>query len=123
MLVNEISTKMHLKDSKEYCENGLKAEGYCVEKKFLVLYGSQISYFFGNLDENHKDQKQELLESSIIDKKANYGVFTQDYEFTSISLAACILRGRECNGRELWKFSNGLSLNDISGPKFKMNNR
>ena len=51
-----------------------------------------------------------MLEKNIINQEF---VFVTDYIFTSPSLAAAIVMGRNANGRTEWKNINNKSIKDI----------
>jgi len=51
-----------------------------------------------------------LLEKGIIDKNLK---LTRDYIFTSPSLAAAVVMGRNANGRTQWKNDEYKSIKDI----------
>lgn len=54
--------------------------------------------------------RNKLLESKIID---NNFKFTKNHIFTSPSLAAAIVMGRNANGRTEWKTSDNKSIKDF----------
>ena len=51
-----------------------------------------------------------LIEKGVID--SNF-CFTKDYIFTSPSLAAAVVMGRNANGRTEWKTEDHKSIKDI----------
>ena len=51
-----------------------------------------------------------MIEKKIIDE--NY-TFTQNWQFSSPSLAADIVLGYSANGRTAWKNEKGISLKEI----------
>ena len=51
-----------------------------------------------------------LLEKGIVDSNC---CFTKDYIFTSPSLAAAVVMGRNANGRTEWKTKDNKSIKDI----------
>ena len=54
--------------------------------------------------------RKKLLDKGIIDKEFS---FVSDYVFTSPSLAAAVVMGRNANGRAEWKTVNNNSIKDI----------
>ena len=54
--------------------------------------------------------RDKLLKDAIINE--NYE-FVSDYIFTSPSLAAAIVMGRNANGKTEWKNHDGENINDI----------
>ncbi len=91
--------------------SGIKASGKLVSEGFAVLKGSRISANTApSLTAPVVARRQTLIDKGIID--VNY-IFTQDWTFTSPSLAAAIVMGYSINGRNAWKNRNGLSLKEI----------
>ena len=56
------------------------------------------------------DLRAELLERNVLKQSGSNLVFTQDYRFTSPSLAAGVLVGASANGRIAWKDAKGVTL-------------
>jgi hypothetical protein len=54
--------------------------------------------------------RQQLIDNGVLNEGTNSLIFTEDYLFTSPSLAAAVVMGRTANGLEEWKMKNGLSL-------------
>ena len=91
--------------------SGIKASGKLVSEGFAVLKGSRISANTApSLTAPVVARRQTLIDKGIID--VNY-IFTQDWTFTSPSLAAAIVMGYSINGRKKKKNRNGLSLKEI----------
>ncbi|MDE6616790.1 MAG: DUF4357 domain-containing protein, partial [Lachnospiraceae bacterium] len=91
--------------------SGIKASGKLVSEGFAVLKGSKISANTApSLPAPVVARRQTLIDKGIIGE--NY-IFTQDWTFTSPSLAAAIVMGYSINGRNAWKNRNGLSLKEI----------
>ena len=57
-----------------------------------------------------KKLRDTLIDKNIIDSGLK---FTRDYVFTSPSLAAAIVMGRNANGRTEWKTKDHRSIKDI----------
>lgn len=55
-------------------------------------------------------KRQILFDKGIVDDNFT---FTQDWAFTSPSLAAAIVVGYSINGRNAWKNKKGISLKEI----------
>ena len=54
--------------------------------------------------------RDKLIEKGIIGQ--NF-IFSSDYIFTSPSVSAAVVMGRNANGRTEWRNSNGKSIKDI----------
>ena len=77
----------------------------------MVLKGSIVADgTTPSLAENLKKFRNKLFERGIIDQ--NF-VFQNDYVFTSPSLAAVVVMGRNANGRTEWKTQERKSIKDI----------
>ena len=51
---------------------------------------------------------------SVLLKNGELYTFTQDYTFSSPSMASSVTLGRNTNGRSIWKDKSGKSLNDLA---------
>lgn len=90
---------------------GAEAKGLLASDGFLVIKGSKIATnTTPSMSKNLLNLRNKLLEKQIIDE--NF-VFISDYIFTSPSLAAAVVMGRNANGRTEWKTINGKSIKDI----------
>lgn len=91
--------------------SGIKASGKPVSEGFAVLKGSRIAEnVASSLPKSVIDKRQLLLDKGIVDENLT---FTQDWIFTSPTLAAEIVVGYSINGRSAWKNKNGVSLKEI----------
>ncbi len=91
--------------------SGIKASGKPVSEGFAVLKNSKIAEnVTASLSKSVINKRQVLIDKGIIDK--NY-IFTQDWAFSSPSLAAAIVVGYSINGRIAWKNKDGISLKEI----------
>ena len=91
--------------------SGVKASGKPISEGFAVLKGSKIAAnISASLSKSATDKRQALFDKGIID---THFTFTQDWAFSSPSLAAAIVVGYSINGRSAWKNKNGLSLKDV----------
>ncbi|MBR2054448.1 MAG: DUF4357 domain-containing protein, partial [Clostridia bacterium] len=90
---------------------GANAKANPVSEGFLVLAGSEIATdVTKSISKSLKNLREKLISKGII--KNN--MFVSDYVFTSPSLAAAIVMGRNANGRTEWKeISSGKTLKDI----------
>lgn len=90
---------------------GADAKGIAVSDGFAVLKGSTIAFStVQSMSPNLIHLRTDLCEKGIID--AEYK-FTKDHIFTSPSLAAAIVMGRNANGRTEWKTSDNKPLKEI----------
>ncbi len=91
--------------------SGIKASGKPVSEGFAVLKDSKIAENVAtSLSKSVIDKRQVLIDKGIIDE--NF-IFTQDWAFSSPSLAAAIVVGYSINGRSAWKNKEGKSLKEI----------
>ena len=90
--------------------NGYKASGILVSEGFAVLKGSKIAENVRpSLSKSIVNKRQLLFDKGIVENLT----FTQDWTFTSPSLAAAIVVGYSINGRSAWKNKKGVSLKEI----------
>ena len=78
--------------------------GHKILEGFAVLKGSKVA------DNVASSLSKSVVDKGIIDEKFT---FTQDWAFTSSSLAAAIVVGYGINGRSAWKNKAGMSLKEI----------
>lgn len=91
--------------------NGVKAVGKQTSEGFAVLKGSVVAKdVMPSLSATYLRRRQQLIDEGIINKQNE---FTQDWLFTSPSLAGAVVAGYSINGRTAWKNANGQSLKDI----------
>ena len=96
---------------------GITANGYDTPQGFIVLSGSQASgsetpsvkEYFPSVCEARVD----LLKSGVLVREGENLRFTQDYTFSSPSMAAAVVMARSSNGRTDWKDANGRTLKQI----------
>lgn len=94
---------------------GANAKGIAVADGFAVLKNSTIaSSTVPSMSANLIKLRESLLEKQIVDEKFS---FVRDYIFTSPSLAAAVVMGRNANGRTEWKTAENQSLKDIEEEK------
>ena len=90
---------------------GADAKGVLVADGFLVAKGSKIAKDTApSMSANLVTLRKKLIDKGIVDKEF---LFVSDHVFTSPSLAAAVVMGRNANGRTEWKKSNGKSIKDI----------
>lgn len=104
--------------AKGFFTDGIDENGKYTNTKFTVLENSQISLFESKkLDEKYKKYKNELKGYDFVELNNNTALIKKEYEFSSPSLAACILRGIE-GGKNDWKNINGESLKELFGDSY-----
>lgn len=90
---------------------GADAKGMLVPDGFMVFKGSKIAKDTApSMSTNLVNLRNKIIEKNIINSDF---VFDSDYIFTSPSLAAAVVMGRNANGRTEWKTVNGKSIKDI----------
>lgn len=90
---------------------GAEAKGIVVADGFAVLKGSSIaSTTVPSMSANLVQLRTTLIEKGIIDSQFQ---FAKDHIFTSPSLAAAVVMGRNANGRTEWKTADNKSLKSI----------
>lgn len=90
---------------------GADALGLVVSDGFAVFKGSQIAESTTpSMSVSLQRLRQKLIDEKVIDK---INTFTKDHVFTSPSLAASIVMGRNANGKTEWKNDKGNTMNDI----------
>lgn len=90
---------------------GADAKGLMVSDGFAVMKGSVIANStVQSMSDSLNKLRNSLIKKGIID--GNFKL-TRDYIFTSPSLAATIVMGRNANGRTEWKNAEHKSIRDI----------
>ena len=90
---------------------GADAKGLLVADGFLVAKGSKIAKDTApSMSTNLVSLRNKLLDKGIVNQENS---FVSDYVFTSPSLAAAVVMGRNANGRIEWKTVNNKSIKDI----------
>jgi hypothetical protein len=96
---------------------GVIARGNDTPQGFVVLSGSLAAgeptpsleqYFSGAFK-----ARNDLLQSGVLVKDKEFLCFTQDYVFSSPSLASAVVLGRNSNGRTDWRDPTGKTLKEI----------
>ena len=94
---------------------GADSRGIIVSEGFVVLKGSKAAISTTpSMSNSLVALREKLIKSNIINKEFE---FTNDYVFTSPSLAASIVMGRNANGKTEWKNHDGDNINDIEMKK------
>ncbi len=108
-------TAVRQNDTEQYffikAARGADAKGMIVSDGFAVMKGSTIAFStVQSMSDSLKKLRDSLIKKEIIDKNFK---LTRDYIFTSPSLAASIVMGRNANGRTEWKNEEHKSVKDI----------
>lgn len=91
---------------------GSNATGYAEADHFIVFKGSKISLDTVPSLEKYYPGAYELRKHLIDIGIINNNLFTEDYDFDSISLAASVIIGRSSNGYTVWKDGAGTSYSE-----------
>ena len=90
---------------------GADAIGEPTSDGFLVFKGSKASdSITPSFSSSLTKLRQNLIDKNIINSVKGSLLFSEDYIFTSPSLAAAIVMGRNANGLEEWKLKSGQTL-------------
>lgn len=93
----------------------IEANGYETADGFVVVKGSQVSAeTTPSVPPSIIQLRDELVAKGVLARNEK-GVleFLQDYEFSSPSIAAGIIRGASSNGRSEWRNTEGKKLRDL----------
>ena len=97
-----------------FCKiKGIEAKGKRSSGGFTVYKESQAVLEHRPSAKRIRSKREELIEKGILEPKGNTLIFTKDFEFSSPSLAAAIVRGGNSNGLTSWKNSGGKKLKEI----------
>ena len=107
----EVSPTKDISDIEFYLTiRGANAVGYEDGNKFLVKKGSLISpAVTPSLADVYREQRDKLIHDGII----NNNEFMNDYLFSTISAAACVVSGRSANGKTEWVDIDGNTYQKI----------
>ncbi|SFV72891.1 DUF4357 domain-containing protein [Desulfovibrio piger] len=90
---------------------GADARGLVVADGFAVLKGSAIAAsVVPSMAKSLSRLRDSLFEKGIVDAEFH---FVKDHIFTSPSLAASVVLGRNANGRAVWKTAGNRALRDV----------
>lgn len=96
---------------------GIQARGYESSQGFIILSGSQAMLEEQPSAATHArgtvELRAELKERGVIKVEGSSLIFTQDFGFSSPSMAASVVLGRAANGRTEWKDKHGRVLKAI----------
>jgi predicted ATP-dependent endonuclease of OLD family len=120
----DIATSSPTKEQKYYFlkAKGIEAKGYLdgkpipnKESKIVVCKDSKaISAPAASwLKMPAAKKREELIQSGILSLIKDEYIFTKDYRFNSVSVAASIILGYNANGWNVWKNKKSQTLNDI----------
>lgn len=123
LLVNTLGYKSFEKNERQNNDNvllfnivaarGANATGYLVSDGFLVRKGSSIANStVPSMSKNLIELRERLIEKEIINDSFE---FTKDFVFSSPSLAAAVVMGKNANGRTEWKTKDKRTINMIEG--------
>ncbi len=95
----------------------LTAKGQRSEEGFTIFKGSQaVETPVNSCPARLIKHREQLVEKGVMVLDNGCYIFAEDYEFSSPSAAACIIRGRSTNGLTAWLTDNNQSLKDIEKP-------
>jgi hypothetical protein len=92
---------------------GLQATGRLSDNGLIVFEGSQAVKEDRQSSIRIRAKREQYIENGVLEVREGNLVFTQDFEFTSPSAAAAIIRGGSTNGLKAWKNHKGISLKDL----------
>ena len=93
---------------------GIVARVYESTQGFVVKAGSQaMAQTVPSMAPSMLARRQELIDLGVLAQQDAAHVFTQDYAFSSPSTAACVVLGRNANGRLEWKDAQGRALKSL----------
>ena len=108
------SSEAELSQDTLYCSiKGLQATGRVSDNGFVVFEGSQAVKEDRKSSNRFREKRAQYVESGLLLVCEDHLVFTQDFEFSSPSAAAAIIRGGSSNGLTSWKDVNGTALKDL----------
>ena len=92
---------------------GADGQGEATSDGFVVFKGSKAAFTtVPSMTQSFVKLRLLLIEKGIIKQDTDTLEFTDDYIFTSPSLAAAIVMGRNANGLEEWKLKDGKTLKE-----------
>ncbi|WP_422134431.1 GIY-YIG nuclease family protein [Endozoicomonas sp. ALD040] len=92
----------------------LTATGKRSEGGFTIFQGSQaVEQAVDSCPERIIKFRSKLIEKGILALDDSCYIFTEDYEFTSPSAAAAIIRGQSTNGLTAWRTDDNRTLKDL----------
>lgn len=101
-------------DSLVLTAGGIEAAGHESPQGFVVREGGgAVETEVASAPAYLTQRRRALIKSGVMREVDGGYALTQDYVFSSPSLAAAVLLGRTANGRIEWKTEDGRSLKDI----------
>ncbi len=94
---------------------GVKAKGYESEDGFVVMKGATcVMETVPSIHSYVIDLRNDFMKNGLLVRHDDqYLELSQDFEFSSPSLAATFLLGANINGRDWWKTSKGVTLKQL----------
>jgi hypothetical protein len=93
---------------------GADAQGRPTSDGFVVFKGSKATLTtVPSITTSFVKLRQSLIDKNVMSQNGDSLEFTEDYVFSSPSTAAVMVMGRNANGLEEWKMSNGETLRDF----------
>ena len=92
---------------------GLVAKGRRTSNGFLVFKDSQAVGPHRKSAIRSRDKREELKTKGILIPDGKHLIFSTDFEFSSPSAAASVIRGGQSNGLTSWKDESGKTLKRI----------
>lgn len=97
---------------------GANATGMPNVDGFLVFKGSCATIdTVPSISKSFVSLREKLIDQGVLVLQENKYLFVEDYVFTSPSLAAATIMGRNANGLQEWKLNNGICLKDFESLK------
>ena len=100
---------------------GAEGQGYDSAEGFIVLKGSTAvkemapsTHSYSSLYRMLETRKA-LIDKGVLADAGAFYEFCQDYAFSSPTMAAAMILGRNANGRTAWKDKDGRTLKEIQG--------
>ena len=102
---------------------GVTGHGYESTQGFVVKAGSEaVANEVPSMRQSAPgtyELRQDLKKNGVLAVLGDHFVFTQDYPFSSPSMAADILFGSSVNGRTIWKDASGRTLKELQEKQAK----
>ena len=92
---------------------GLVAYGNRTDNGFIVYRGSEAVLEDRASSIRTKARREQLSDKGVLTLQNDRLIFTKDYEFTSPSLAAAVIRGGASNGLTAWRTKEGRKLKEL----------
>lgn len=93
---------------------GINAKGEYNENGCVVFKNSGMYLNISKSIPNHLiGLRTTLINDKIVKRHRDHYIFTEDFQFTSLSQATGIILGRSANGWTEWKSKNGKTLDKV----------